>query len=258
MRKYFLLVTFLPVISSSSAQEDSTSAFPRPDIKERHLFDPLKSFESELSFTYSEFSGAGGIIPPFVLIGGHITEKTEARFSFNYEPQSNRFVLFDYTNNLTNISFGEMTNLLETNNWMPDIYLVNNLFFPYQKLNSPDIKFLNWESALFMENIINRRFTVNYSLSYVYANFYLKSSSGYSACANYLINPSVSLFAEHFGFFHAHDELFEPGWDGGIKYTFKKSQVDLCYASNYYDGIDLGFLSITYGRNLQYKTTRKR
>ena len=241
-----------------SGQEDSVSAFSRPEIEERHLYDPLKSLESEISFTYNAPMGISSAFTPFVLVGGHLFGNTEGHFTFNFEPQSNRFILYDSNNGLTNLCIGGMTNLVETNNWVPDIYIANNLFYPYQKFSSPDIKFLNWETIFFLQNIINRRLTVNYSVGYVYFNYYLKSSFEYSASVNYFLFPSLCLFSEHFGFFHAENNIFEPGFDFGWMYTHKKSQWDVCYARNYYEGLNLGYFSIAYSRNVSYKTTRKR
>ncbi len=257
--KNYLFIFFLFIFTAVKSQENSPSSFDRPDIIEKDSLHILKSIESEISLTYNEFTGGiNNLIPPFVLVGMRVSKKTEMRFTFNYEPQSNRFILYDNYSNFTTVCVGEMTKIIETNNWMSDIFMVNNLFYPYTKFSAPDIKFLDWESIFLFQNEITRRLTFNYTVGYVYFNYYLKSSVEYSACVNYYILPSVCLFAEHFGFYHGKDEIFEPGFDCGLTYRYKSGQWDLCYARNYYAGINLGFVNLTYGRNLPYKTTRKR
>lgn len=87
MRLGLIIVIAFFVIISAHSQEDSVSAFSRPDIEERHENNPLKSMESELSFTYNEPMGIGRAFTPFILIGSHLFGKTERHITFNFEPE---------------------------------------------------------------------------------------------------------------------------------------------------------------------------
>lgn len=231
----------------SVAAQDTSIVFDRPGVADGPYTVLPKSVQIESGFSYSNTAGINYV--PAVLLRAPLSKRTEMRFTYNYIPQSARFIEYNNFYGYYPVCLGSKIVLMKQKGWRPDIAVTNNLIYPFPKRDSQRRRWLEWETVLLFQNDITRNFSFNYNLGYFYANSFLKSSWEYSACFNYNLTRRLTLFAENYGFLHPNN-AFEAGWDGGLLYRVgKRSQVDVTYLNNKLSGVGYHYVIIGWSRN---------
>lgn len=234
--------------------QDSIITFDRPGIADSPYLTPNGTIQLELGTSYTAFTGITESYLPAVLLRIPIKNKTEIRFALNYEPQSLKYILYNFTSDFDPIAIGFKRKIKKEYKRSPEIAFSANAFYPIQGLNNINIHHVNADFYFLFHDNIGKRSGLNYNIGYIYANSHLKNVLAWSFCYNHKITDKTTAFAEYFGYYHFLNKKLETGFDAGLVYEFGKTfQLDISYIFNDYKEQSLGFLALGISYNLNYQ-----
>jgi hypothetical protein len=231
--------------------QDNIVTFDQPGYSTAAFILPKKTIQFEFGTSYNEITGINETIFPSLLIRVPVLKKAELRFTLNYEPQSNIFILDDVNNNHDPIAVGFKYKIAQQKAWRPSLVIMANAFYPVQILNQFVSQEMNADLWLIAHNFIGEKHELFYSAGYTRGNVRLKNMMAWTFCYNYMITNSIGVFAEYFGFLYSDLTQNEHGFSTGITYEFGQTfQLDACYYYNIDQYQELGYISAGISYNL--------
>lgn len=254
-----MLVGLVFLANNARGQGDTAITFDRPGIADSPYLVPRGSMQVETGLAYQDRFGLQETYLPVALLRIPAGDRTELRFSLNYEPQSLKYILHNFANDLDPVAVGFKRKLLREKGLRPEVAVSGNVFYPLQGFSKNfEPKDINADAYLLFNNCIGERHGLNYNAGYVYASNTLKNVLAWSFCYNFLLTRKTTVFTEYFGYHHFLGSSVESGADAGVVCQVTRAvQVDVSYIFNYYDGSSYGFVAAGISANISGFTQRR-
>ncbi len=253
-----MLLAFFSFGEAAEAQHpDSTVTFDRPGVADSPYLVRPNSIQYEMGMAWNNYLGLSELLFPVTMLRYRVHPKAELRFCINYEPQSAKYMNFHFQKNIDPIMLGSKVKLMKEKKWRPEASIAAYVFYPMNAFRKASISLLEAEVVTHFQNNITPWFELNYNAGYLYGGLLQGSSFQYAVCANFHPLKRISLFAEHYAFYHQSGG-YEPGWDAGVLFKIKNNlQFDFSVLQNYWSKSLQTYYMGGFSFNYQWKKKKR-
>lgn len=251
MKKILLLLFLSSGTAHLVSAQDTIVVFDQPGYTTSPFIVPRKSLQFEFGTSYNQITGLNETIFPSLLTRVPLDNRAEFRLTFNYEPQSNTFILDDVANNNDPLAVGFKQKLFYQKGKRPHMAIAGNVFYPIQKLNNIVASELCADTWILSQYNINAQ-EIILCAGYIRGNERLRDIFSWAFCYGHMLTENICVFGEYFGFYYFDSRLTEHAFDAGLTYEFGNTfQLDVCYYYNLDPNQRMGYISGGISYNLQ-------